>query len=338
MKQVKILGKRQAELIDVPDPKAVANWAVVKIHATPMCNEYHAFEEGNCCTGFGHEASGEIVEVAQPCRVKVGDRVVVQPVYPCGKCRLCVQGDFIHCQNSYDFTSFTGSETGSATYAQYIVKPDWLLSPIPDDVSYEHASLACCALGPSFGAFNTMKLDSFDTVLITGLGPVGMGAIVNAAYRGARIIAIDTIPWRMEYAKALGAEVVLDGGSENVVGQIREVTDGHGADKAIDCSGSPKAHRVCIEGTGVKGIIGFVGQCGDATPVYISGDLIGPGRTLFGAWHYNLNLFPSIMQVIQQSPVIDRLVTHIFPMSQVQKAFEVSASHECAKIILKPWE
>jgi len=66
--------------------------------------------------------------------------------------------------------------------------------------------------------------------------------------------------------------------------------------------------------------------------------MIRTGLTLRGIWHYNLNLYPKVMQVIQQSPVIDQLVSHVFPMSQVQQALELSASQQCAKMLLKPWE
>ena len=95
----------------------------------------------------------------------------MQPQYPCGRCNLCVSGDYIHCEDGHNYKEFTGREHGASTMAQYILKPSWILSKIPDDVSYEHASLACCALGPSFNAFEKMNVNSFDTVLITGIGP-----------------------------------------------------------------------------------------------------------------------------------------------------------------------
>ena len=79
-------------------------------------------------------------------------------------------------------------------------------------------------------------------------------------------------------------------------------------------------------------------QSGDATTIRASRDMIRKGITLHGVWHYNLSLYPELMKVIQGSPVIDALASHVFPMSRIQEAFEVSASHECAKILLKPWE
>ena len=338
MKKVAIVGERRAELVEVPDLQPKENWALVKVHAAPMCTEYKAWLSGREHAFLGHEAAGEVVAVAQPGRVQVGDRVVVQPLYSCGQCALCVGGDFIHCQQNPDMIQFLGSREGSATYAQYLLKPDWLLSKIPDGVPYELASLACCGLGPTFGALNLMEVDAFDTLLITGAGPVGLGGVVNARFRGARVIVAESVPYRVERARLLGAEAVVDPGSEGVVQQVLDLTDGRGVDKAVDCAGIVAAQRLCIDATRRKGQVAFVGECGDELGIRVSPDMIRKGLTLRGAWHYNLALFPSVMQVIQQSPVIGRLISHVLPMSEVQQAFELSASHQCAKIILKPWE
>jgi L-iditol 2-dehydrogenase len=309
-----------------------------------MCTEYKAFLAGRRSEFLGHEAVGEVVAVAQPGRVDVGQRVVVQPQYPCGKCRLCVAGDYIHCQNSTDFDAFVGSPEGKATYAQYLLKPSWLLSPIPDGVSYRAASLALCGLGPSFGAFERMGVDRFDTVLITGLGPVGLGAVLNAKFRGARVIAVESIPYRAERAKALGADAVLDPRDEAALAQVVDMTEGRGVDKALDCSGVPAAERFCIDAARRKGQVTFVGECGAPVELRASPDMIRKGLAVYGSWHYNLSLYPKIMQVIRESPAIDAadgtspLISHTMPMSRVQEALELSASHQCAKIILDPWE
>jgi len=337
MKRAAILGERKAALIDVPDPQPKEDWALVKVHAAPMCTEYKAFVAGRKADYLGHEAAGEVVAIARPGRVAVGDRVVVMPHLPCGKCPLCVSGEYIHCQNAYNFEAFIGSREGSATMAQYLLKPSWLLPQIPDGVSYEKASLACCALGPSFGAFDSMGLDVFDSVLITGAGPVGLGATVNAAYRGARTIVVESEPYRVNLAMELGAEAVLEPGGD-VVKQVMDMTDGVGVDCSLDCSGSTDAHRVLIDATRRKGKVAFVGECSDDLAIRPSRDMIRKGLTIIGSWHYNLGLFPALMQVIQHSPVIDKLITHVLPMSEIERAFEISASHKCGKIILKPWE
>jgi len=337
MKKIVLFGGSSAGLVEVPDPQPKEDWALVKIHAVPMCTEYKMFFAGGKVEFLGHEAAGEVVAVAQPGRVKVGDRVVVMPQYPCGKCSLCVSGDYIHCENTYNFEAFTGSHEGWATYAQYILKPDWLLPAIPEGVSYEHASLALCALGPSFGAFQSMRLSAFDTVLVTGLGPVGLGAVVNARFRGALVIGVESAPWRAERSRQMGAEV-LDPGDPAILQKIKDMTDGMGVDCSLDCAGSVQAERLCIDAVRRKGRVAFVGECSDDLVLRVSPDMIRKGLTLVGDWHYPLQDYPLVMKVIQESPLIELLISHVMPMKDFLSAFELQSAGECAKIILKPWE
>lgn len=337
MKKAVITGQRQATLIDAPEPRPIDNWVVVKVHAAPMCAEYKQFLSGEPADMLGHEAAGEVVAVDRASRVKVGDRVVVMPSFACGACALCLSGDYIHCEQNAPLARYYQDGVGRPTYAQYLLKQDWLLYRIPDDVSYEHAALACCGLGPSFGALQTMGVDSFTTLLITGAGPVGLGALVNARFRGTRTIVVESIPYRVERARAMGADVILDPRDETILDQIRALTDGRGVDVALDCSGVVQAERLCIDATRRKGKVGFIGECHDDLALRVSPDMIRKGLTLIGSWHYNLNDLPRIMRVIQRSPLLDMLISHIMPMSGIQEAFECSASHDSAKIILRPW-
>ena len=337
MKKAVIEGERKASVIEVADPVPREDWVVVAVRAAPMCTEYKGFVAGHAAANLGHEASGEVVAVAQPGRVRVGDRVVVMPQYPCGICALCVAGDYIHCEAVVDFDIFTGGGEGRATMAQYLLKPDWLLPRIPEGVSMEHGAMACCGLGPSFGAFQRMGVDGFDTVLITGLGPVGLGAIINARFRGARVLAVDGQPWRAELARRLGAEVVLDP-DDGALARLRELTGGHGVDKALDCSGAVAAHRLCIDATCRRGQVAFVGECAADTPVRVSPDLIRKGLTLVGSWHYNLADVRGVLQVVEACAAdLDELISHRFPLAEIQRAFELQATGDCAKVVLQPW-
>jgi threonine dehydrogenase-like Zn-dependent dehydrogenase len=338
MRKAVITGERQVTFMEVPDPQPRENWAVVKIHAAPMCTEYKSYLSGYQSPMLGHEAAGEVVAVAQPGRVRVGDRVAVMPLFGCGTCPLCMAGDYIHCENSAKVAGLSGQPEIGGTMAEYILKPDWLLPPIPDGLAYERASLACCALGASFGAIHGMGLTAFDTLLISGAGPVGLGALVNARFRGAKVIVVESNPWRMERAAQMGALAVIDPRSEDPLRQIRELTNGRGVDGAVECSGVVQAERLCIDATRRKGKVAFVGECHDQLPIWVSPDLIRKGLTLIGSWHYNLNLFPLVMQVIQESPLIDLLVSHIIPLRHIQEAFELQLTGQSAKVILKPWE
>ncbi len=336
MKNVRITGPRRCEVVDVADPHASGDYAVVRILAAPMCTEYKAYRDGKPAEMLGHEAAGEVVEVAQPGRVRVGDRVVVMPQYPCGRCPLCLAGDCIHCERNVDPLAATGNTTGRATYAELMIKPDWLLLPIPDGVSIEHGAMACCGLGPTFGAMQRMRVDRFDTVLITGLGPVGLGGVINAAWRGARVIGVDSNPYRAALARELGAQAVLDPADPAVTERVRELTAGVGVDKAIDCSGVPAAQRLAIDAVRRRGEVAFVGEGGDLT-VRVSADLIRKGIALRGAWHYRLGDFPALMKVIEGSAAkLDLLITHAFPLTEVKEAWELQLTGRCGKVILRP--
>lgn len=338
MKKVVITGKRKAELVDVPVPKAHGDWVLVKVHACPMCAEYKSFLAGDDAAFLGHEAAGEVMEVAQPGHVTVGDRVVVMPSCGCGECAWCLSGDYIYCQHQPDFARIHGSPEGSQTMVQYLLRQSWLLPKIPEGVSYEKASLACCGLGPSFGALERMELNAFDTLLITGAGPVGLGALVNARFRGAKVIVVESVPWRVQRAQHMQVACVLDPNDPDCLNTILELTSGVGVDCALECASTVKAERLCMEATRRRGQVAFIGECGDTLGIHVSPDLIRKGLTIIGSWYYNLHDYPKIMQVIQESPLIDLLISHVLPMSKIQEAFELSASHETAKIVLKPWE
>ncbi|MDP6124143.1 MAG: zinc-binding dehydrogenase [Candidatus Latescibacteria bacterium] len=338
MKKVVITGERNAELVDCAEPVAKGNWVVVKVHVAPMCTEYTIFLDGDVSSWVGHEAVGEVVEVAQPGRVAVGDRVVAMPLTGCGVCALCVSGDYIHCQNAPGVEESTGSAEGVATMAHYLVKPDWLLLRVPDHISDERAGIYCCGLGPTMSALELMNITAYETVLITGLGPVGLGGVVNAKFRGSRVIGVESAPWRVELALKMGAEAVIDPSDSDALEQIVALTDGVGVDCAIDCSGTVAAERMCIDAVRIKGRVAFVGECGQELSVVASSDFIRKGLTIYGSWHYNLNLFPKIMHVIENSPLTSLLSSHTFPMSGIQQAFELQTTRQSAKVLLRPWE
>jgi threonine dehydrogenase-like Zn-dependent dehydrogenase len=233
---------------------------------------------------------------------------------------------------------FAGIAHDADTHVQFLLKQDWLLVPIPDGISYERASLACCGLGPTFGAMENLNVSAFDTVLITGGGPVGLGGVINAKYRGARTIMVERIPYRQQKAKELGADLVLDPDDPEIKSKIMRYTDAIGVDACLEASGTLQAQRLCIDVSRRKGAIALIGECGEDLAIKASPDFIRKGITLMGQWHYNLNGAAKIMKVICESPVVEKLITHVFPMSRVQEALELSASHNCAKILLKPWE
>jgi L-iditol 2-dehydrogenase len=322
-----VTGPRAGEVVEKPDPTPKDEFVVVKVHAAPMCTEYTAFVDGHVSDSLGHEAAGEVVAVDRAEKVRAGDRVVVMPQYPCGRCALCRSGEYIHCENSRDMTALFGEGAATATMAQYVLKQDWLLVPIPDGMSYDHASIACCGFGPVFGALELTGAQAGETVLIVGLGPVGLGGVIVARDRGCRVIGVDLNPYRMRLAHELGAERVLKADDADVTGL--------GADVVVRCTPAAGTERLAVDAARRKGRVAFVGWGGEV-PV---SNVIAKGLSLHGAWHYNLNAAPRMMELIgRTSREIDRLITHTFPLTRVQEAWELQASGQCGKVILHPWE
>ena len=338
MKTVIIKSQRRVEIVEEDIPKPREDFAVVKVRTVPMCTEFYRFRDGTESLCLGHEAAGEVVDVARPGRVAAGDRVVVMPQYPCGTCELCRQGDYIYCEHTVDPYRICGCTTGKATYSQYTLKQDWLLLPIPEGMTTDEASMACCGLGASFGAVQTLQIGPSDTVLVTGLGPVGLGAIINSRSCGARVIGLARNRWRAKLALELGAEAVLDPDDADCLRRLKALTGGRGVDKAVECSGGVQYQILCIHGTRRKGEVAFVGESKDLT-VRVSDDLIRNGLTLYGSWHWNLEDAPLMMDKIAANTAsIAKLVTHTFPLTEAEEAFKLQMTGECGKVLLHPWD
>jgi L-iditol 2-dehydrogenase len=318
MQRVAITAARRAELVDAPVPALGPGDVLVRVEAAPLCTEYRRFVEGEVACELGHEAAGVVVDAAPPAPAGlVGTRVVAMPLSGCGHCELCLAGSYIHCRET--------QAVPDGALAQYLRKPAWLALPLPDDVSFEHGALACCALGPSFGALDALGAAQGEMILITGAGPVGLGAIVNARFRGLEVLVAELRPERAELARRLGATVVGAPAEAPTYG--------------LECSGSAAAARFLVDAVGPLGKVAFVGIAFDGADLAIDRwhDLVRRGLTLVGSWHYNLNAFPRLLEVIRRSPLVPQLVDAVLPFSEVQRAFEFSASGARGKVILKPW-
>ena len=161
---------------------------------------------------------------------------------------------------------------------------------------------------------------------------------MNARFRNARVIGVEPVEWRRNRAKEMGAEAVLDPGDSDILDKIRGLTAGKGVDCAVDCTGNVQAQRLCIDADRRRGRVAFIGATGDEPAIRVSPDLIRKGLTVVGSWLYNMGDYAKVMQVIQESPLIDLFISHEMGMSQIQEAFELLASGQGAKIVIHPWK
>lgn len=299
-----------------------------------MCTEWQGWRAGTHSFELGHEAVGLVVDAAQSKLLKAGDRVIVMPHAGCGTCPSCEAGEHIHCLDQRDVLAETGSASGIGTYADYLLKPDYLLHKVPDDIATDHAAMAVCALGPSFTAMERMGVKAGETVLVSGCGAVGLGAVVNARTIGARVIALEFHPYRADLARRLGAEHVLDPRVPDILEQVQALTGGYGADAGIETSNNPAAPLVVLELIRARGRLSFVTWSGELPVKRIT----GKGLEIYGCWHWNHDRFgEAMMQRVRDArPLLDMLTTHRFGMDGVVAAFALQESGACGKVLLYP--
>jgi len=324
-------GGRKAWLVELPVPRPQGHEVIVKLHACPICGSNMGdFVDDGEHVNTGHEGAGEVVAVAESNRLKVGDRVSLAPLNACGKCPECLRGDAIFCSRR---------PAVHGNFAQFTRVADTMCVPLPDDIDYVRGSLMGCALGPAYEAIRRIGLRGFHTVVVSGLGPVGLGAVTLSAFLGARVIALDPGEYRRKLAGELGAELTLAPDEDQVKEKVLAAGDRRGITHGIECSGQEAGLRLLMDLAGIRGQVAIVGENPGTVPISPSRDFIRKGLTVLGCWHMNINDAPDLIAFLRRAPhLADKLVSHRFPFGEVQQAFDTFASRRSAKVILLPWE
>jgi threonine dehydrogenase-like Zn-dependent dehydrogenase len=264
MKATCWMGKKNVQVLDVPDPQILNDHdCIVKVTTTAICGSdlhlYNGFmpamEKGDI---VGHEFMGEVVEIGSAVKnVKVGDRVVVPFPIACGKCLQCQRGLFATCENSnpnaylaekmwghspaglFGYSHILGGYAGGQ--AEYVRVPFADVGPlkVPDGVTDEQAVMLADIFPTGYMGAEMCDIQPGDVVAVWGAGPVGQFAIASARLLGAeRIIAIDRFDYRLALAKEkAGATDVIDYDSVDTAEALNELTGGRGPDKCIDAVG-----------------------------------------------------------------------------------------------------
>lgn len=332
MRAAAFTGNGSVTLKTHPDPVAARDLVVVKILIAPLCSEARKRRDGLVSDDVGHEGAGVVVDAGPLARVSVGDRVVVMPLVGCGRCFLCMSGDYVHCTVGRDLEAETGLSTGMV--AEYVIKPDSLLVTVPDDITLEHAVMACCGFGPSFTAHRRIGTTVTDTIVVSGCGPVGLGAVLQGAMRGADVIGLETVPYRADLARSLGAMEVLDPTDASTPSRVKELTAGRGADAAIESSGARTAVPLLTDTLRPRGRLAIVAWSDEIvipSPIRL-------GLSVFACWHWNTSRYVHEMwtSIRKAGPLIDVFVTHRFDLEEVSLALDTLDTFQCGKVFVLP--
>ncbi len=349
MKGVVFLGDRKLELREFPDPTPGPREVILEIKASGMCgSDLHNYRapanpEGAVTGGIkrqagtiaGHEPCGVVVAVGSavaPSEAKIGQRVMDHHYDGCGGCKHCRGG---WTQMCLEGTTVFGSG-GHGGHAKYMKVPVHTLVPLPDSLSFVTGAAISCGTGTAYGALKRLNLQGGETIAIFGQGPVGLSATQLAAAMGARVIALDVSPERLERAKEFGAEHLINAKSNDVVSAIRDLTHGEGAHKTLDCSSAADARASAVRAVRSWGTACYVGERGQVT-LDVSPDILRRQVTIVGSWTFSKQGQAECAEFVADHDIdVEKLFTHRWKLEQAEEAYKVFDTQTTGKAVIIP--
>ena len=337
MQGVVFTGDRGLELMTFPDPTPGQGEVVLEMKASGMCgSDLHQYRRSTTATTqstglppnpnptiVGHEPCGVVVAIGPgvlPAQAKIGERVMVHHYTGCTQCEHCRSGWQQLCQEVPVKVYGNNAHGG---HAKYLKVPANTMVRLHDALSFSAGAAISCGSGTAYGALRRMNISGRDTIAIFGQGPVGLAATQFATAMGARVIALDVNPQRLERAKEFGADAVVDPGSNDPVGAIKELTHGRYADLTLDTSSNPGARLNAIRSTKVWGTMCFVGEGGDVH-IDVSPHLLRRQLTLVASWTFsNVIQAECARYCVERKIDVDKLFTHRWSLPQAKEAYEL---------------
>ncbi|MEN8905650.1 MAG: zinc-binding dehydrogenase [Clostridiales bacterium] len=341
MKGAILPGNSTVELKSFPIPKPSNSEILIKVKSSTICGSdirciyrEHLGKGAECYIPSiiaGHEPCGIIVEIGSNCRrFNVGDRVIVYHISGCGVCNDCRRGYMISCTSNYRRAYGWQRDGGMA---EYLLTEEKDLVFLPNELSYSDGAQIACGFGTVYEGLEKININGNDSVLITGLGPLGLAtAMLSKALGANKIFGIEVIDERIKIAKSLNLfDNILKSNSDNV-DEIKSLTFGNGVEKSVDCSANDKARLTCIQATRKWGKILFLGEGGNVS-FKPSEDIIHDQKTIFGSWVTNIWRMEELVEkIIRWNIHPEDLITHRFSLDNISKAYSLMESGNCGKV------
>jgi NDMA-dependent alcohol dehydrogenase len=354
---------RPLEVAEVDVQKPKAGEVMVRVVSAGVCHsDLHVMKgdlPSNLPVVIGHEGSGVVEEVGEGVtRVARGDHVILVWRAPCGECFYCLRKKPILCDAGtrirftgrlFDDTSrfSRGGEeirhfAGVSSFSEVTVVPQQSVVRIRRDVGLEKAALVGCAVMTGVGAVvNTARVEPGSSVLVFGAGGVGLNVVQGAALAGAeKVIAVDRLDNKLAYAKQFGATHTINGGRENVVEVVRELTDGVGADYAFDAIGNIKILEQGLEAIRKAGTLVCVGMPHhEAQLSFTVFPFVLAEKRIISSIYGSCDPwvdFPRILNLYVAGKLkLDELISREYRIEQVNEAFKALEAGEVARSIVR---
>lgn len=337
MQAVQFLGDRRAIVREKADPRPGPDQVLVRTRASAICgSDLHNYRRplGDRPPSDrvpGHEPCGEVVELGSGVSgLAPGERVLVYHRIGCGRCVECRTGCSNLCQNGQ--TSLGGGFDGAD--AEYLVAPANRCFPIPEEMSWDDAVVISCQAGTAYAPLRRLGASGRDSIVVTGLGPVGLCVTLMGKAMGARMIGLDPMAERRELATRLGIDAALDPNDPNAAKAVQDLTEG-GAAGLVETSGRPEAHAKIVDYLRVNGQAAIVGL-GSSEPSINPIRFFGKQLTLFASNLYPEWMLPEIFSFVRRHQVpLSSIITHRARLADAPEMFRLADSATAGKIIFR---
>ena len=279
----------------------------------------------------GHEPAGQIIACGPGMkRFKEGDRVIVYHISGCGCCNDCRRGYMISCK-SPSRAAYGWQRNGGMS--EYMIAEEKDLVLLPDELTYTDGAQVACGFGTVYEGLEKIGISGNDAVLVTGLGPVGLAALMLAKALGAqKLVGVDTVAERCQIAKDLGlADEVFVSGPDTME-KVMAATNGSGFEKTVDCSGHTSGRQLCIRATRQWGKMVMIGE-GGTVEFNPSPDIIHDQKTIYGSWVTSIWKMEELVErLVRWGIHPEELVTHRFTLEKAAEAYALMAEGKCGKV------
>ena len=332
---------------DRPEPKIAADEVLVEIKAVGICgSDVHGFTGK---TGrrippivMGHEAAGVVAKAGRNVTgFGVGDRVTFDSTVYCNRCFYCLRGQINLCDNRRVLGVSCEEYRRDGALAEYVAIPEWILVPIPTDLSFTRAAMTEPA-SIAFHAVLRAHLHPHETVVVVGCGIIGLFVIQFARLAGCGcLFAIDTDPRKLEKALTMGADIVIDPGNQAFQNVVGEHTEGRGVSVGFDAVGLPASVNTAVGSVQKGGRLVLIGNWSPEIPlplqVVVSREI--DLLTSAGSGRVSVPEFPTCVEMIASGRIdVDSLISREAPLVEGEKWFQalLDAKDLLYKVILEP--
>jgi threonine 3-dehydrogenase len=331
----RFLGEGRIDWVDKPVPEPMAGELLVAVAANAVCGTDRLQLRFGSAVTPGHEAAGTVAAAGAGTSVPVGTRGVVYLMGYCGSCRSCRLG---HTNQCLDKRPDLGFEADGG-YCPYEIVDERNFFPVDANTDLAEATLLLDVMGTSGHAIERARRVRADieSVVIAGAGPIGLGLVVMAKVALGEEVPVfitDTAPYRLRLAADLGA-VAVDLGERSLSDALNH-RGLVGVDVGFDAAGKEDARRSVLAALNKRGVLVCVGH-GQGLTLKVSPDLIATERAVLGSEYFRYDELPANADLLRaHRDYVGRILTHRFPTTAIEEAFELFNAGETGKVVLQP--